>query len=98
MEVLDSGSVNAFCGWFDVLFGGSEENPADFQVPLSTAPDPRGSTHWGQQLFALSPPISCGRGASPLLPTAASERSAQRQELCTARAWHTRLMLQGVHV
>ena len=62
MEVLDSGNVNAFCGWFDVIFAGSPENPTDFEVPLSTAPDPRGSTHWGQQLFSLHPAISCSRG------------------------------------
>ena len=96
MDVLDSGSVNAFCGWFDVLFSGSQENPADFQVPLSTAPDPRGSTHWGQQLFALSPAISCGRGASPLVAEAAVEQCAQGWELQHILG-STRLMLEVVH-
>ena len=63
MDIMDSGHVNAFCGFFDVSFKGSRENPADMEVQLSTAPDPRGSTHWGQQLFALQPPIHCHRGA-----------------------------------
>ena len=62
MDIMDSGHVNAFCGFFDVSFKGSPENPADFEVQLSTAPDPRGSTHWGQQLFALQPAIQCQRG------------------------------------
>ena len=84
MEVLDSGNVNAFCGYFDVLFSGSPESPADFQVPLSTAPDPRGSTHWGQQLFALNPPISCGRG--------------ERQLGCTSSLRLVRFTRDGVHV
>ena len=64
MDILDSGHVNAFCGFFDVSFKGSPESPADFEVQLSTAPDPRGSTHWGQQLFALQPAIQCHRGAA----------------------------------
>ena len=32
------------------------------QVSLSTAPDPTGSTHWGQQTFCLHPPIDCAPG------------------------------------
>ena len=32
------------------------------QVLLSTAPDPTGATHWGQQTFALHPPIDCAPG------------------------------------
>eukprot|EP00240_Pyramimonas_obovata_P003881 CAMPEP_0118931792 /NCGR_PEP_ID=MMETSP1169-20130426/8007_1 /TAXON_ID=36882 /ORGANISM="Pyramimonas obovata, Strain CCMP722" /LENGTH=374 /DNA_ID=CAMNT_0006874333 /DNA_START=141 /DNA_END=1265 /DNA_ORIENTATION=+ len=47
--------VAGFCGWFDVHFRGSEENPADEEVLLSTAPDPMGATHWGQQAFWLHP-------------------------------------------
>ena len=27
------------------------------EVRLSTAPDPTGATHWGQQTFYISPPI-----------------------------------------
>jgi len=47
--------LNAFGGWFDVLFRGSKENPAPEEVPMTTAPP--GNTHWGQQVFLVSPPI-----------------------------------------
>ncbi|KAG1680824.1 hypothetical protein FOA52_008157 [Chlamydomonas sp. UWO 241] len=59
MHVSDGGPVEALCGWFDVAFKGSETNPTDVEVPLSTAPDPTGSTHWGQQTFYISPPLQC---------------------------------------
>ena len=42
MYVGDGGPIEAFCGYFDVLFKGSTENPADVEVRLSTAPDPTG--------------------------------------------------------
>lgn len=35
---------------------------ASVQVSLSTAPDPTGATHWGQQTFCLHPPIDCAPG------------------------------------
>ena len=35
-------------------------NPA--QVLLSTAPDPTGATHWGQQTFTLHPAVDCAPG------------------------------------
>ena len=66
LDLLDSGNINGFAGFFDVQFKGSPENPADFDVLLSTAPDPTGATHWGQQTFALHPPVECMRGAWPL--------------------------------
>jgi len=59
MHVADGGPVEGFTGYFDVLFNGSEENPADCDVKLSTAPDPTGATHWGQQVFYLQPPLEC---------------------------------------
>ncbi|MCJ1422141.1 hypothetical protein MMC29_000020 [Sticta canariensis] len=65
LDILDSGNINAMAGFFDVQFRGSAENPADFDVLLSTAPDPTGSTHWGQQTFALHPPVECTRGGLP---------------------------------
>ncbi len=43
MHVADGGPVEAFCGYFDVDFKGSEENPADNAIRLSTAPDPTGA-------------------------------------------------------
>ncbi len=49
-------AVDAFLGWFDVDFRGSDANPAPSPVTLDTAPDEAGSTHWGQQAFYLHPP------------------------------------------
>ena len=42
MHVPDGGPVDAFCGYFDVLFKGSTENPADVEIRLPTGPDPTG--------------------------------------------------------
>lgn len=50
MRVLEDGPVDAYCGWFDTQFKGSAENPVTTEVTLSTAPDPTGATHWGQQV------------------------------------------------
>ncbi|KAI8474745.1 MAG: S-adenosyl-L-methionine-dependent methyltransferase [Monoraphidium minutum] len=62
MDVVEGGPVHAFCGWFDVQFKGSDENPSDTPVSLSTAPDPTGATHWGQQSFYVVPAVECGAG------------------------------------
>lgn len=43
-------------------FCGSEENPADEEVLLTTAPDATGATHWGQQTFFLTPSLECDAG------------------------------------
>ncbi|GFS37441.1 protein arginine methyltransferase 10 [Actinidia rufa] len=51
-----------FAGWFDVHFRGSEENPAQQEIELTTAPSEDYSTHWGQQMFLLHPPISVSKG------------------------------------
>lgn len=50
LSVLEDGPVDAFCGWFDTQFKGSAENPTTTEVTLTTAPDPTGATHWGQQV------------------------------------------------
>lgn len=47
MKFYHDGPLEALSGFFDVRFNGSPENPADFPVTLSTAPDPTGCTHWG---------------------------------------------------
>lgn len=62
MSIVDSGSIEGFVGFFDTEFKGSEESPAIFPVTLSTAPDPTGATHWGQQIFQVHPSISCSPG------------------------------------
>jgi protein arginine N-methyltransferase 1 len=55
--------AGAFAGWFDVTFAGSEENPCENIVELTTAPDANGATHWGQQAFYMYPEISASDGA-----------------------------------
>jgi protein arginine N-methyltransferase 1 len=62
MDVVEGGPVHAFCGWFDVAFRGSDAHPADTPVTLTTAPDPTGATHWGQQSFYVVPPVECSPG------------------------------------
>ena len=62
LSVLEPGPVEALCGFFDTQFKGSQENPTDIEVTLSTAPDPQGATHWGQQCFFLNPAIECAAG------------------------------------
>ncbi|KAF6257552.1 protein arginine N-methyltransferase [Scenedesmus sp. NREL 46B-D3] len=65
LPIVDAcGPVDAFCGWFDVEFKGSEQNPADDPVKLPTAPDATGPTHWGQQVFMLHPSIDVASGDS----------------------------------
>jgi protein arginine N-methyltransferase 1 len=49
--------IDAICGWFDVSFRGSPENPADHPIDLDTAPDAEGATHWGQTIFMVQPPL-----------------------------------------
>eukprot|EP00197_Chlamydomonas_leiostraca_P014660 CAMPEP_0202867434 /NCGR_PEP_ID=MMETSP1391-20130828/9431_1 /ASSEMBLY_ACC=CAM_ASM_000867 /TAXON_ID=1034604 /ORGANISM="Chlamydomonas leiostraca, Strain SAG 11-49" /LENGTH=379 /DNA_ID=CAMNT_0049547481 /DNA_START=156 /DNA_END=1295 /DNA_ORIENTATION=+ len=62
MHVADGGPVEALCGYFDVSFRGSDENPADNDVKLTTSPDPTGATHWGQQVFYVHPALDCAPG------------------------------------
>ena len=64
LHITETGPVQALCGYFDVSFKGSEANPADNDVRLSTAPDATGATHWGQQCFFLSPPVEAEAGDS----------------------------------
>lgn len=62
LEKYDPGTVDGFVGYFDVLFKGSKQNPADVEILLSTAPDPTGATHWGQQSFTVWPAVECAPG------------------------------------
>ena len=62
MDLFEAGPIEGLCGFFDVQFRGSPENPADYDVLLSTAPDPTGATHWGQQSFVLHPAVACAPG------------------------------------
>ncbi|KAL4571503.1 hypothetical protein LXL04_018263 [Taraxacum kok-saghyz] len=54
--------LSGFGGWFDVQFKGSEENPAECNVELTTAPSQDDGTHWGQQVFVLHPCVRVKEG------------------------------------
>uniref|UniRef100_A0ACD6A500 Uncharacterized protein n=1 Tax=Avena sativa TaxID=4498 RepID=A0ACD6A500_AVESA len=58
----DRTRVAALAGWFDVHFRGSQQNPAAEEVELNTAPDENGGTHWGQQVFLLTPSLRANEG------------------------------------
>ncbi|PNW75848.1 hypothetical protein CHLRE_12g558100v5 [Chlamydomonas reinhardtii] len=85
MHMTDGGPVDALCGFFDVLFKGSDENPTDNEIRLSTAPDPTGATHWGQQTFPLHPPIDCAPG-DRLRVSVEVTRRADNQRLLHVKA------------
>lgn len=51
-----------FAGWFDVHFRGRGEDPAKNEIELTTAPSVQNSTHWGQQVFLLHPPLRTTEG------------------------------------
>eukprot|EP01004_Peranema_trichophorum_P004441 NODE_3363_length_1365_cov_41.199678_g2927_i0.p1 GENE.NODE_3363_length_1365_cov_41.199678_g2927_i0~~NODE_3363_length_1365_cov_41.199678_g2927_i0.p1 ORF type:complete len:379 (+),score=60.29 NODE_3363_length_1365_cov_41.199678_g2927_i0:55-1191(+) len=54
--------ISSFGSWFTTTFEGSEENQCKQPyVVLDTAPG-SGTTHWGQQVFSLYPPVSAMRG------------------------------------
>ena len=61
-EMQYDGKVDALCGFFDVTFAGSPQNPAQRTVLLSTAPEMDSCTHWGQLSFHLFPQLLCRRG------------------------------------
>jgi len=56
--------ANALVGWFDVDFRGTNANPTHYPVTLSTSPIQGMSTHWGQQVFYLVPPVKGEAGAT----------------------------------
>ncbi|KAK4391647.1 protein arginine N-methyltransferase PRMT10 [Sesamum angolense] len=56
-----------FGGWFDVHFRGSNKNPAQHEIELTTAPSEDYGTHWGQQVFLLHPPLRVQRGDDLIL-------------------------------
>jgi protein arginine N-methyltransferase 1 len=60
--VTENGPIEAYAGFFDTQFNGSPQNPTDMPVTLSTAPDPTGATHWGQQSFFLHPAVEARAG------------------------------------
>ena len=89
MQILESGPIEAFAGFFDVQFKGSPENPASFEVLLSTAPDPQGSTHWGQQVFQLYPYIHAQPGdrISGDIHIARKKENHRLMQVCHLAAW-----------
>jgi len=54
--IVEDAVLNAFGGWFDTDFNGSEAEPTPNPVTLTT--EPESTTHWAQQVFMVHPPIS----------------------------------------
>ena len=52
IDVNEDVRISGFAGWFTADFQGTEENPLQSSVVLSTGPE-NGYTHWGQQVFYL---------------------------------------------
>ncbi|KAJ9538805.1 hypothetical protein OSB04_031538 [Centaurea solstitialis] len=69
-----------FGGWFDVHFNGREENPAECEVELTTAPSVDDGTHWGQQVFLLHPPMRVNQG-DEILVNFSMSRSEENHRL-----------------
>ncbi|KAM0974532.1 hypothetical protein EV1_017484 [Malus domestica] len=59
---LQNTRLCGYGGWFDVQFRGRKEDPAQEEVELTTAPSVNDGTHWGQQVFLLSPPARITEG------------------------------------
>lgn len=79
--------VDAFVGWFDVTFAGSPANPAPRVVTLTTAPDTAGATHWGQQVFPLSPPVRGAPGDALAGGITIARRSDNHRLMSVALEW-----------
>uniref|UniRef100_A0A7S4PVY9 type I protein arginine methyltransferase n=1 Tax=Alexandrium monilatum TaxID=311494 RepID=A0A7S4PVY9_9DINO len=62
MRIARDGPVEGFAGFFDAFFRGSQSNPVDKEVTLTTAPTVGVASHWGQQLFGFYPPLAAKRG------------------------------------
>lgn len=73
-------TVSAFCGWFDTTFKGSDENPTDAPIELSTAPESGTCTHWGQQVFYVHPQIE-GNDGDTLQGTVQVTRNKENHRL-----------------
>ena len=54
--ISEDAELNAFGGWFDTDFRGSEADPAPQPVTLTTQPE--STTHWAQQVFMVHPPMN----------------------------------------
>lgn len=76
MIMADGGPVDALCGWFDVFFKGSQDQPTDCEVKLSTGPDPTGEPRCAR--------VACGTEWSGSAATAAIYPSPQRLALLGA--------------
>ncbi|GBG71689.1 hypothetical protein CBR_g9102 [Chara braunii] len=72
--------VSGYSGWFDVHFRGSPAAPADSEVQLDTAPSLDETTHWGQQVFLMHPPLRA-RGGDVLAGKIQMTRSKDNHRL-----------------
>jgi protein arginine N-methyltransferase 1 len=87
---IDSGNLKiaGFAGWFDVHFRGCPSDPADNEVELTTAPSVDDTTHWGQQVFLLHPPVSTRTG-DVLVGELDITRSVQNHRLMDVKVAHS---------
>nr|QEG03106.1 arginine N-methyltransferase PRMT10 isoform X1 [Cymbidium ensifolium] len=77
---VDRTRLSAFAGWFDVHFRGNLQNPVEQEVELTTAPRIDCSTHWGQQVFLIHPPLRVDEG-DRLVVTFSMSRSRENHRL-----------------
>ncbi|KMZ71529.1 Arginine N-methyltransferase family protein [Zostera marina] len=77
---MESAIVAGFAGWFDVHFRGSQSNPAQHEIELSTAPSRNNPTHWGQQVF-LSNPSFIVKGGDKITGSFSMTRSVENHRL-----------------
>ncbi|KAG0614089.1 hypothetical protein M758_6G150400 [Ceratodon purpureus] len=83
-----SSKIDGFAGWFDVHFRGRSSDPADNEIELTTAPNLNHTTHWGQQVFLLHPPISA-RNGDVLVGELEITRSKHNHRLMDVTVAHT---------
>ncbi|XP_024383890.1 protein arginine N-methyltransferase PRMT10 [Physcomitrium patens] len=86
---IDPGNLQiaGFAGWFDVHFRGCASDAADNDVELTTAPSVSDTTHWGQQVFLLHPPINT-RNGDVLVGELEVTRSKQNHRLMDVKVVH----------
>lgn len=70
---------NLWCGWFQVEFRGSAENPCAAVVEWDTGPYSE-RTHWGQEGFILEPPMDLS-GADRVEGTLRMQRKEENWRL-----------------
>ncbi|KAG0463899.1 hypothetical protein HPP92_019968 [Vanilla planifolia] len=94
---VDRSRLSAFAGWFDVQFRGSMENPAENEIELTTAPSIENSTHWGQQVFLVHPPLRVNEGDEVIVDLSMS-RSKDNHRLMDVNITYELQLSSGKHL